>query len=105
VATVSDLNLDQYPMQCHPAYAGWSESIRRTMDAVDQPYHITAPSFRRSAGVYDTIDERIFTVKKAWGLAPYVGPPFVYMWRVAVDDLGRSVSGESWIEYAPQMML
>lgn len=40
------------------------------------------------------------TRRKAWGPAPYVGPPFVYCWYVAVDGVGAQVlSGDAWIQY------
>lgn len=41
------------------------------------------------------------TVRRAWtSLVPYVGDPFVYMWRVAVEQsTNRWVSGESWVEH------
>ncbi|MGH3549020.1 MAG: hypothetical protein ACRDQU_13095 [Pseudonocardiaceae bacterium] len=41
----------------------------------------------------------LLTKDKAWGLAPYVGPPFVYMWYIAADQFGRAIAGESRIVY------
>lgn len=41
----------------------------------------------------------ILTRHWAMGWAPYVGRPFVYMWFVAFDNLGRSIAGESRIVY------
>ncbi len=38
---------------------------------------------------------------KAWGVAPYVGRPFVYMWHMATDDYGRHVCSDAWIHYLP----
>jgi hypothetical protein len=35
----------------------------------------------------------------AWGPAPYVGRPFVYVWQFATDELGRAVAGDSYIFY------
>lgn len=37
--------------------------------------------------------------EKAAGLAPYVGEPFVYIWYVGTDELGRSVAGDATIKY------
>jgi hypothetical protein len=39
------------------------------------------------------------TMRKCWGPAPYVGRPFAYVWKVAVDDNGRAIAGEARIEY------
>lgn len=39
------------------------------------------------------------TKRKAYGPAPYVGRPFVYVWHVGVDNLGRQIAGESQIVY------
>lgn len=41
----------------------------------------------------------ILRKEKAAGLAPYVGDPFVYIWYVATDELGRSVAGDAKIRY------
>jgi hypothetical protein len=38
------------------------------------------------------------TKRKAAGLAPYVGDPFIYTWYVATDELGRSVAGDATIQ-------
>ncbi len=51
------------------------------------------PTYPQSAGTL------VLTKRKAWGWAPYVGRPFVYVWYVATDDLGRSIAGESRIVY------
>lgn len=37
--------------------------------------------------------------EKAAGLAPYVGDPFVYVWYIGTDELGRSVAGDAMIRY------
>lgn len=47
------------------------------------------------------IDKHTLKISKAYGVAPYVGHPFVYMWKVATDELGRSIAGRSWIQYLP----
>lgn len=41
----------------------------------------------------------VLTKRKAWGWAPYVGRPFVYVWPCAVDDLGRTIAGDTKIVY------
>jgi hypothetical protein len=59
-----------------------------------------SPQINDSFTINETIiDELILTKHKSQGLAPYVGDPFVYRWYYAEDNLGRTVAGESWIEY------
>ena len=40
----------------------------------------------------------MLTKRKAWGAAPWSEAPYVYVWFVATDNLGRSIAGESWVE-------
>lgn len=40
-------------------------------------------------------------VRRCMGAAPFVGDPFVYVWKVAVDKYNRWVAGESRPEYMP----
>ncbi len=95
-----------WPNTAHPAYAGPANSIRRFMaegrrslmlpvplsgrifSAADEPYPPALPSF----------ETRTLLVKRAWGKAPYVGDPFIYVWDVAADDMGRWVSGPTRIQ-------
>lgn len=37
--------------------------------------------------------------KKCWARAPYVGRAFVYVWDVAVDELGRCITGPARMLY------
>jgi hypothetical protein len=39
------------------------------------------------------------TRQQAWGLAPYVGDPFIYTWWVGTDTYGRQVSSGAEIQY------
>lgn len=39
------------------------------------------------------------TKREAYGNAPYVGEPFVYVWPVATDEYGRSIAGEARIQH------
>lgn len=41
----------------------------------------------------------IATVHKAWGAAPYVGRPFVYMWKIAVVSGEQVQSGPAELRY------
>lgn len=40
-------------------------------------------------------------IHRTFDLAPYVGEPFVWMWKYAADQYGRWVAGESWAEPIP----
>jgi hypothetical protein len=42
---------------------------------------------------------RLLRRQQCWALAPYVGREFVYIWSVAVDELGRAIAGEAGIQY------
>ena len=37
-------------------------------------------------------------IQRAAGLAPYVGPPFIWMWDVATDNEGRWIAGPTYKE-------
>lgn len=97
------------PNEVHPAYAGnavvndWVNGagpfthLRTLRLPTTRPIRlITEPEPVDIAPVfnYQTLD-----LHTCWGKAPYVGPPFVYAWRVAVDELGRMVAGEAWRQY------
>lgn len=41
----------------------------------------------------------LLTRQRAYGFAPYVGRPFVYVWNAASDQHGRWVAGERRIAY------
>jgi hypothetical protein len=87
-------------------------------DFADQPYlraWIDDPHGRNSATFVDPIpaiwvrDSEIAAPARnlayvldrcrVVGPAPYVGRPFVYLWDVAVDRLGRWIAGPSYIVY------
>jgi hypothetical protein len=62
--------------------------------------HKPSTGDRGSYDIYDTQltgHELILTKQKAWGAAPYVGRPFVYVWKVATDQYGRSIAGDTMI--------
>lgn len=103
-------NLPPAPLEWHPAYRDhtwlldWLEGRSEfRQDAVQipfvspmrlEPYDPGAPI------VPDVIRAHTLTKRKAIGLAPYVGRPFVYFWSFAIDDLGRAVAGDTRIRYA-----
>lgn len=97
------------PLEWHPAYRDHTElldwlegrtghcevvftNIARALHATDDP------------GVMDQVPRRrILTRRKAWGPAPYVGEPFVYVWYCAVDELGRGIAGDARVVYIPNL--
>lgn len=46
-----------------------------------------------------TTADLVLTRERCAGPAPYVGQPFVYVWPVGVDNLGRCIAGEAQIVY------
>jgi hypothetical protein len=99
------------PETCHPALTGLAGSVRNALDRDSSMHQIRYPVLRSPRFVSREIDPvpssigysvRTMTVSKAVAPAPFVGDPFVYMWKVATDDLGRHVAGSSWIEYVPR---
>lgn len=61
---------------------------------------ITLLSF--ADGGVDTVEPlyEVLTRRRQWGLAPYVGPPFVYVWYIAVNGDGEKIAQtESWRHY------
>lgn len=99
------------PNEVHPAYADeqwlldWLNdaehsfgyhvrmSVPAAIHAWDPEPDVLAPDVR----------QHVITRRKAWGLAPYVGAPFVYVWPVGEDELGRMVGGEArvWMLDSP----
>lgn len=91
----------------HPSLADSAPSIRRTMQR-DDCYQVNYVVRRRPRimGFSDDLIEppelpiRTLQVRKAWtNKVPFVGEPFVYVWKVAVDDTNRWVAGDSWVEH------
>jgi hypothetical protein len=44
-------------------------------------------------GLPEPVKTTNLTRQRAWGLAPYVGEPFIYMWPCASDERGRWIAG------------
>ncbi len=96
------------PNETHPAYARNAmvhDWVNGTGAFVGQHYmRVPVPGLRKFWEQEDPatiLERRVHTLDlhTCWGTAPYVGPPFVYAWRVAVDELGRMVAGEAWRQY------
>jgi hypothetical protein len=97
------------PLECHPWFERYRGMIVRWLDdpqgypAFEVP---VLPVVRWMDDLSPTavgLSAVMLTKKKAVGLAPYVGRPFVYLWFVGVDQYGRQVAGNSRIVYTQKI--
>jgi hypothetical protein len=89
-----------YPGTHHPALEGIAKGVRGAIDAGnrhDIVYPVPSkPVFAReipTAWEFEPMKTKTMRVERCAGPAPYVGRPFCYTWRAAVDDVGRWVGG------------
>jgi hypothetical protein len=97
------------PLEWHPFYRGYTELL----DWLNQPAGSARvliariePLTMSVAALYPTEpmpEPWVLEKRKAWGPAPYVGRPFVYVWRFATDQLGRAIAGEARIVYTDRI--
>lgn len=99
------------PGECHPAYQDmpWLRDWLNDVPGSLRGYHVRVPYLRRRVFPFDLTENvndvdpvfntHTLTKEKAAGLAPYVGDPFVYVWYVATDELGRAVAGDAEVHY------
>lgn len=92
------------PNTAHPALAHQATFVRQLM--ADGRHNIILPRPQRASflayGDGATVEKSattLLTVHRVWGLAPYVGDPFIYVWSVAVDGSKRWVAGDSHSQY------
>ena len=93
------------PLDWHPWYRDkpwlldWLERGQQHNYLVPVPRQVR---FGDGAGAYpDNIACAVLAKHRAFGLAPYVGNPFIYTWWTATDQHGRSIASDSRIEYLP----
>jgi hypothetical protein len=83
---------EAWPDTHHPHYDTEAEILREML----------APGHRSTAVVtwanQPEPERPTLRIQKAYGQAPWVGSPFVYMWWVAVDENDRWVAGPAWIQ-------
>lgn len=98
------MNFYAWPDTEHPAYQAQAAMIRHLMEtrrgAILLPKLPRAQLFEASASQTvetTTIETTTLMIRNAYGPAPYVGKPFCYVWRVAVDELERWVAGPAEI--------
>ena len=96
------------PGECHPAYQDypwlrdWLNGAafpRQTRMQIPVMPRLSAELPYRLATNEPSVRVHTLIKEKSAGLAPYVGDPFMYVWYVATDELGRSVSGDAQIHY------
>jgi hypothetical protein len=86
---------DMYPGRAHPAVERHAAVVRTLMTS--GLLHILMPRPGQAAWSPDPelsvlfAPDLVFTVHRVWAEAPYTGCPFVYVWKVALDNLGRAV--------------
>lgn len=92
---------DDVPMpgEWNPAYAG--DDLRPALEHWlrthrTQVLHLPIPLDEPELCAMKT---HVLEMRKAFAFAPYVGRPFVYLWRTATDELGRSIAGDTEIRY------
>lgn len=98
------------PDTCHPVYEPQASVIRPFLDVRSaiqvalprRPERLTWAGGTPKPTAEMRVDVKTLVVKKCWGPAPFVGDPLWqeggYFWKVAIDDLGRHVSGSSRLE-------
>lgn len=104
-----------WPGEVHPAYEGnrfvieWALGHQLGMDQ----WHLVIPVPSRprwpapgqlapTEADVTSLRTHIMTRRQAWALAPFVGDPFVYLWDICTDELGRGIGGFTKIQHIPQ---
>lgn len=91
----------QPPLDWHPWYRDKTWLLDWLEGSDQKPIQLAVP--RSMSAVWtdeiapttaDMPSTLVLTKRRAWGAAPYVGTPFHYEWPVAVDNLGRQITGE-----------
>lgn len=94
----------------HPWMTRHAGFVRQWM-ADDRHYNVVLPvqpprhrmfTMDPAAPVEPTSNDQVMLdIHRCFNLAPYVGDPFVWMWKYATDRYGRWVAGDSWPEPVP----
>jgi hypothetical protein len=96
------------PLEWHPYYRHLTHLLDWLNEdgsfAKHDSIHVPHLRFHRIQTNKDDNDNSIIetltlTRRKAAGLAPYVGKPFIYEWNIGIDRYGRQIAGESHIKY------
>lgn len=93
------------PDTVHPVFQGAAPTVRqlmaRSLSAIRlvRPEPLSAATFDDPKPNGPNQADHVLTVREAVGPAPYVGRPFCYAWRVAVDGANRWVAGPADMLY------
>lgn len=97
------------PHYCHPYYMEYREIIWEWLDGdlfggSNSNRALRLPK-KHSVGLVGHMHNDVDLLSylgKAWHLAPFVGDPFFYWWRIAEDKHGRRVAGRQQIRHIDQ---
>jgi hypothetical protein len=86
------------PMTAHPSVEYCADFARHlSAEGRDVITLAARPAIHRFRAIEDPMmgapKPVTFAVQRCYGLAPFVGQPFHYEWRVAVDAYGRHIAG------------
>ena len=109
---MSHPSLVAMPEEAHPAYADLAKVIRDWLDDDDRPTQsIRVPfiqrplmaSYKADAPEVQEVGFRVHAFRRERVMAPcpWAGEPATYWWWVAVDELGRQVSGRCRRQVVP----
>lgn len=93
------------PNSCHPALSSHADFVRQFnkdfVKIANRPmcenlFEVNPYSYPSSN---DVVTTEVLVRKKYFGLAPYVGAPFLYTWSVWFDKYNRYISGEATIQF------
>jgi hypothetical protein len=99
------------PHHCDGRYLRYRETILSWLDGdlfggseklfvLALPAPGTSDHVWEGGGSLDVIEpDHLRCIGRAWHLAPFVGDPFFYWWRIAEDDRGRRVAGRQQIRH------
>lgn len=92
------------PLEWHPAYRDHAHGpLWDWLNESQTPVSWRVPLLREIETEDLEAPVVTLTKQKCWALAPYVGDPYVYVWRVATDTLGRSIASEAHIHHLPPL--
>lgn len=103
-APSAEANRPPMPGDWHPYYeqhrrwlTHWlnNETSATVLIAITRPSRFTWPGEPLGPPSLGPSRRTQLRRQRAWGLAPYVGDPFVYVWWTASDDRGRWIAGDA----------
>lgn len=100
-APSAESNRPPAPGEFHPYYEPRRQWLTHWLDN-ETTWHVRMPVPPVLRLVYEPVynpwdmgKENVLQRRHTWGVAPYVGDPFVYAWWCASDDYGRWIAGSA----------